>query len=99
MLNKEIKIHLKCDAFLCEYEWLGTEEQYNKMLSYDGESLNHYPTRQQHKNYLILKEGKCPHCVERENANKNPPKPEFKRGGVIPSYSHCIHPRIGKRIK
>jgi hypothetical protein len=95
MLNKQIKVHLKCDAFMCGYEWEGTEEEYNKMMTYDGESLNHFPTRKEHIAYISLKEGQCPACVQFEERRKLPPEPPI-RGGVIPSL---MIPRFPRRIK
>jgi hypothetical protein len=83
MLTKTNKIHITCNEFLCKYEWVGTEEDYNKIMQYDGESLNHFPGRRQHKEYTALKEGKCPHCIQHKEAMKMP-RPII-RGGVIPS--------------
>ena len=95
MLVKSNKVHITCDVpdlfGTCKYEWIGTEEEYAKIMAYDGESLNHFPNRQTHREYIFLKEGKCPFCEKHKEIMSRPPAP-MVRGGVIPT------PRFDNRI-
>lgn len=91
-------IKISCDRFLCGYTWEGTQEEYDKALAYDGDSLNHFPTKRIHKECISLKANECPGCKAREERSKNPPKEEFKRGGVIPTFHDPYHNHRRKNI-
>lgn len=95
MLTKSTKLHITCDETNllgnCGYEWVGTEEDWNKIMEYDGKSLDHFPNRKQHREYMLLKEGKCPFCEDYIKRISQKTR-EIVRGGVIPS------PRFDNRI-